>query len=318
MESSLGARHASLPSLEDRTWRDRSLRDLIAAAVLVVAGGCLFVTIDAYERLIPVALHWESAQVDDLVLTLVLAVAAAGWFSLRRWRDSVAQLEALRANANERAFYLQRLEQLSSQLLRAEQHERDRLAEVLHDHIGQTLYGCQLKLKLLAGATRDLDAAALVAQASELTATAMAHARDLSIQLSPPELHDLGLAEALEALMPRLCDRYGIALQFTPGQAWEQVPERYRAPVFHSVNELVLNAAKHGRASRVELRAALDGAGRVRVTVTDDGRGFDSRAGRGTGFGLFSIERRMACMNGAFEIESSAGLGTTAILLVSC
>jgi signal transduction histidine kinase len=295
-------------------WRDRSALDLIIALGVVCAGGLLFVTNDAVERLSPAALRWEAAEVDDVLLTLALAVAAAGWFAFRRWRDSVSQLAALREHARERAFYLGRLEELSSQLLQAEQRERDRLAEVLHDEIGQTLYGCQLKLDLLAGSLREPEAQALLAQAAELSASAMAHARDLSFQLSPPALHDLGLAEAIEALLPRLERRYGLSVRLAAGPAWERIPERFRAPVYHSLSELVLNAVKHARASTVSLSAQLEADGGVRVVVADDGHGFDRQQQHASGFGLFSIERRLACMSGSLEIDSAVGRGTTVTL----
>jgi signal transduction histidine kinase len=138
------------------------------------------------------------------------------------------------------------------------------------------------------------------------------------VQLSPPALHDLGLAEAIETLLARLQQRYGLGMRFDPGPAWESIPRRWYGPVFHSVSELVLNAAKHAGASSVALSAKLSEDGRhVRVIVADDGAGFDARA-RSTGFGLFSIERRMACMNGELEIESTPALGTTAMLRLSC
>lgn len=302
---------------DDSAWRDRSARDLIVAIGIVCAGGLLFVTHDAFEQLSPAALRWEAAEVDDVLLTLVLAVAAAGWFAFRRWRDSVSQLAALREHARERAFYLGQLEELSSQLLQAEQRERDRLAEVLHDEIGQTLYGCQLKLDLLAGSLREPAAQALLAQAAELGAAAMAHARDLSVQLSPPALHDLGLAEALEALLPRLEQRYGLSVRLDAGPAWQRIPQRFRAPVYHSLSELVLNAAKHARASTVALSAQLTADGGVRVVVADDGRGFDRQQERTSGFGLFSIERRLSCMSGSLEIDSAQGRGTTVTLHVA-
>ena len=297
-------------------WRDRAAMDFKVALAVVAAGGLLFVTHDAVERLTPAAVRWEAVEIDDVLLTLCLAVAVACWFAFRRWRDSLRQMAALRAHAAERAFYLRRLEELSAQLLQAEARERDRVAEVIHDEIGQTLYGCQLKLDLLAGAVHEPGARELLAQASELTAGAMAHARDLAAALSPPALQDLGLCEAIETLLPRLARRYGLTLQLTPGPAWQRIPERYRAPVYHSLNELVLNAAKHARASTVELSAELAVDGGVRVKVVDDGCGFERNQAR-EGFGLFSIERRLSCMNASLEIDSAPSQGTTITLCLS-
>lgn len=297
--------------------QNRAGLDLVIAVGVVLGGGALFVTLDAIEWLSPAALRWEWIELDDVLLTLCLGVAVAGWFAFRRWRDSMHQLDELRRAGAERAYYLERLEELSSQLLAAEQRERDRLAEVLHDEIGQTLYACRLKLELLASAGDRDSARDLLAQASELASAAMTQARDLSVQLSPPALHDLGIAEAVETLLARLQQRFGMRMRFDPGPAWEHIPQRWYGAVFHSVSELVLNAAKHAGASCVALSAKLsDDGGDVRVIVADDGAGFDTRA-RGSGFGLFSIERRMACMNGSLEIESAPARGTTAMLRMS-
>jgi signal transduction histidine kinase len=306
---------ASAPRAAQRL--DRAALDLLIAVGIVLAGGSLFVTMDAIEWLSPAALRWERIELDDVLLTLCLGVAVAGWFAFRRWRDSMRQLAELQRAAAERSYYLERLEELSSQLLAAEQRERDRLAEVLHDEIGQTLYACQLKLELLSSAGDRDSARDLLAQASALAEAAMTQARDLSVQLSPPALHDLGIAEAIEALLARLQQRFGMPMRFDPGPAWECIPQRWYGAVFHSVSELVLNAVKHAGASCVALSAKLsEDGGDVRVIVSDDGAGFDTRA-RGSGFGLFSIERRMACMNGSLEIESAPARGTTAMLRMS-
>jgi signal transduction histidine kinase len=297
----------------ERTLRGRSAADLAVAVAVVICGGVLFVSLDVVERLWPAAVRWEAAQLDDLFLTLCLAVAAAGWFSYRRWRESVTQLAALRRSSEERVLYMRKLEELSSQLLHAEETERNRVADVLHDEIGQTLYACQLKLGLLAQAVQDREARELLGEASELVSSTMTCARDLSVQLSPPGLQDLGLVDALLAAFPRLHARYAVHAQLMTGEAWHRVPARFHAPVFQSIQELVLNAAKHGGASTVTLSAEPEAGGGVRIVVADDGRGFDAER-RAQGFGLFSIERRMACMNGALELTSAPGRGTVAAL----
>jgi signal transduction histidine kinase len=299
---------------EPRRYKDRSLSDFAIAFLVVLGGGLLFVSADVVELLTPTLLRWEAAELDDLLLTACLAIVATTWFAIRRWLDSATQLAELRRSAQERAAYLERLEELSTQLLDAEARERDRIADVLHDEVGQTLYACQLKLEVLAAALDDPDALALLDQATALTAAAMTHARDLSMELSPPALHDLGIADAIETLLSRLEQRYALPMRFAPNAAWEHIPREFVGPVFHSVKELVVNAAKHASASTVSLSAELADGHRVRVIVRDDGTGFEVRPSKPRGFGLFSIERRMACMHGRLEIDSIPGKGTTAIL----
>jgi signal transduction histidine kinase len=98
-----------------------------------------------------------------------------------------------------------------------------------------------------------------------------------------------------------------------PGN-WERIPAAWREPVFQSVNELLANAAKHARATEVEVSAATSGDGRLRVCVRDNGCGFEREANTRQGFGLFSIERRMAFLGGHLSVESATGAGTSAVL----
>jgi signal transduction histidine kinase len=103
-------------------------------------------------------------------------------------------------------------------------------------------------------------------------------------------------------------------MQFVPGPAWGEIQRAFYGPVFQSITELAVNAAKHGAASRVVLSAVLDAEANVNVSVADDGRGLGSAGASTRGFGLFSVERRMACIAGALEIQSSPESGTTATL----
>jgi signal transduction histidine kinase len=246
---------------------------------------------------------FEHAEVDDLLLAGVLAFVMAAWFAARRYRESRS--------------YVARLEQLSSELLAAEERERHRIADLVHDDLGQALYAARLKLSVLTRQLPDGELRVLSSELEELTGEALGRARDLSMQLSPPTLSDLGVAEALETLLPALARRYRVAITLAPSPLFAKIPEQARAPVFHSVKELLMNAIKHASASHITISAAEAG-GAIEVRVSDDGRGFDpaERSGQParSGFGLFSIERRMAWLDAELRIESTAGKGTTAAL----
>jgi signal transduction histidine kinase len=285
-----------------------------ALACLVVACGWLgFTSLDVFERVTPALLHFEAVQLDELLLTSFVAVAAATWFALRRWQDSARQLAALRSSERDNARYLQRLEELSAQLVGTEEHERTRLAEALHDGVSQTLYACQLELDALAPLLMDARLRRHAADARSLVGDAMDEARRLTADLSPPILHDLGLAAAIEWLLPRLAARHGLALRFAAGPAWSRVPRRSHAAVFHSVQELLINACKHANARSAVVSAETVSEHEIRIHVRDDGHGFDHARARGEGFGLFSIERRMAHLHGRLDLDSRPA-GTLATL----
>jgi signal transduction histidine kinase len=297
-------------------WSSRAGRDALLASALVVCGGVLFTTLDAVEHLTAAVLRFERVQLDDLMLTSSLAVAAATWFALRRWRESVRQLRALQQSEGEKARYVSKLEELSAALLDAEERERERLSHVLHDEVGQTLYACRLQLERAGERAVDAESRAMLEEARLLASAAMEQTRELTTELSPPILSDLGLREAVEWLLGRMHARYGLRARCLPGGDWERIPQRFHSPVFHSVRELLVNAGKHAGAGMVEVSVASHGPAEVCVRVADDGRGFDPGRAGCKGFGLFSIERRMACMGAELRIESAHGRGTSAALWI--
>lgn len=281
-------------------WRDAAL-----AVACVVTGGLAFIHHDTAEQLTPKLLRWERFQLDDLLLTAALAIAASCWFAMRRWRQA-------RASEREKARYVERLEQLSLQLLETEQQQRARFAELLHDEVGQTLYACRLQLERVQQRVRDPEFGRLIDEAHALAGAAMTSTRELTMQISPAILHDLGLPEAIEWLLQRTEQRFGLRTSFTPSAAWAEIAPALHEPVFHSVSELVANAVKHAHASQLRVTAAYGGDA-IQVSVRDDGTGFTRNESRG--FGLFSIERRMACVGAELQIASSQD-GTSAVLLL--
>lgn len=211
------------------------------------------------------------------------------------------------------------LTRLASELTLAEERERRRLAESLHDHVGQGLALLRHKLQALrdrlmfSGQEEDLN------ELLDLCGRTIHSVRTLTFDLSPPVLYELGLAEALDWLAERHDDRKGARVSFRAHGRGGALPRDLRVLVFSSVRELLLNALKHGRPHRVELLMGSDAEG-VTVEVSDDGAGFDPRAlaarGRPEGFGLFSIRERAAALRGFFEIHSSPGTGARAVLRI--
>lgn len=291
----------------------RAARDAIAAGALVLCGGTLCVLTDTAERLSAHVLRWEFLQLDDLLLTSCLAICASTWFAVRRWHDARRALRAEQASEREKAQYVSQLEALSAQLLQTEQAERARIGELLHDEVGQTLYACRLQLERAQNRTRDPQLTGLISEAYALAGAAMTSTRELTARMSPPELHDLGLGEAVESLLSRTEQRFGVQTRFVADLAWQRIDKSMHEPVFQSVSELVANAVKHARAAVLEV-AAEQRDGAIEVRVSDDGRGFTRSAAPGQGFGLLSIERRMARIGARLMIESRAERGTCAVL----
>jgi signal transduction histidine kinase len=273
-----------------------------------------FATLDAVERIGTLTARFEHAELDDLLLGLALAMVLATWFAARRWHESRMSLQALRASEQLRESYVVRLEQLSGELLLAEERERNRIAALVHDEIGQPLYACRLRLSLLQKAVPDGATRAMCDELDELTREALERARDLTLSLSPPALTELGLRAALETLGATLARRYGVPIAVESSPGFDAVPESARGALFHSIKELVLNAVKHAQPTRIAIGARTS-SDAIELHVDDDGCGFDAApAALRTGFGLFSIERRIACLDGTLAVRSTPGSGTRAVL----
>ncbi len=144
--------------------------------------------------------------------------------------------------------------------------------------------------------------------------------RSLSLDLSPPELYEVGLQVALENLVARFGTTHGIAcrLEAEP-MSWE-LPETHRAVAYRSVQELLANVSRHARASAVTV-TVRQGAGHLEVGVEDDGRGFaatkaGTRPDLGGGFGLFSVREQLRNLGGELTVDSGPGRGTRVILSI--
>jgi signal transduction histidine kinase len=196
--------------------------------------------------------------------------------------------------------------------------ERNRLARELHDSVSQKLFGLVLTAES-AGTLVEADPAEARSELERLRGLAreaQEELRSLVFQLRPPALESEGLGEALRKHVDVLQRVYRreIALELagTPRRA----PELERE-VFRIAQEALQNALRHAEAKELRLRlAAADG--RVELTVSDDGVGFDPTAAavRSRRLGLTSMEERAEALGGTLTIESTPGRGTTVRLEV--
>jgi PAS domain S-box-containing protein len=231
-----------------------------------------------------------------------------------RWRAAVALQERTAALEYRTA----QLSRLASDLTLAEHHAREQLAKMLHDGLQQLLLVAAVNLDQQVKRDAQLGVASdeLVVQARSGLDEAIAAARSLSIELYPPVLQSSGLPAALTWLAEQTRKKYGLDVQISADPAANSARKDIRTLLFESVRELLINAVKHAKADRVAIELTLDPDEALRITVTDQGIGFDpaavvDRAKTGpVGWGLFSIRERLTLLGGRFEIESAPGKGT--------
>ena len=207
------------------------------------------------------------------------------------------------------------LRRLASELSLAEAAERRRIAENLHDHVGQALAMVKQRVyeyrgnAVFSGHDRSLD------EIVTLLDQTITYIRDLTGEISPPILWELGLDDALDWLCDVCAEKHGLNVALTVLGESRQLDDARRVMLFHSTSELLRNVRRHAGVDAADLTLEFE-AGRVSVTVTDHGFGFDpASAGYAVdgGFGLFSIRERMKQLGGELELMSSSA-GTTAVL----
>ncbi len=212
-----------------------------------------------------------------------------------------------------------RLKALASQLTFAEERERRRVALELHDHMVQSLAVMRMQLAAAKKESTGQKVAAILDEVSDSVRQALQDTRNVISDLSAPLTKEIDLSAAIsEWLREQVEERYGLASRFNDDGEPKPLDEDTKAVLFRSVRELLINAVKHAKASRVTVGLQRKGS-TVQIVVEDDGVGLardqlpEKKTGEG-GFGLFSIKERMTDIGGSFEIESSPGQGVRAIL----
>jgi signal transduction histidine kinase len=220
--------------------------------------------------------------------------------------------------------YQDRLKALASQLTLTEEKERRTIAADLHDHVGHSLALARMQLESIPEAKSELEKNILVKDVSSILLTALQDTRNLISELSSPSMHEIGLRAAVaEYLEEQIAKHRGLNTEFVDeiGDAYRKIlADNMRALLFRNVRELLVNVVKHARANKVRVHFT-EVAGGVKISVEDDGVGFDPGAekapkGPTGGFGLFSIQERMADMGGSCAIQSEPGRGCRVTLTV--
>jgi PAS domain S-box-containing protein len=226
-----------------------------------------------------------------------------------------------KAHAELESRVRERTEQLSSltaELSLAEERERRRIATELHDQVGQNLIMSKIRLDSL---SLDLPAGDFEASLDDIKkqiTRALEDIRSLTVQLSPPLLYEVGFEAAVEWLGEEFEEKYGFQVEFQEDGKRKSLDEETGVALYQMVRELLVNVAKHASAKKVGISVEKV-SGRIRISVVDDGKGFDVLNGmqrRKRGFGLFNIRQRIEHMGGKLEVESSIGEGARVTLVL--
>jgi two-component system, NarL family, sensor histidine kinase UhpB len=196
-------------------------------------------------------------------------------------------------------------------VLAAQEAERRRIAQELHDQIGQNLTAVMLELKRVRARVDGGDAEAL-ADAQELARETLEEVRRISYELRPAALDDLGLPSALRALCDGIERRAGIAIELDVADDLPPLDGQLELAVYRIAQEALTNSVRHAQCTtvRVFLRPVGDD---VLLHVADDGIGMD---GSFPGGGLRGMRERAVAVGATFEARSVRGRGVEVSLRI--
>lgn len=197
-------------------------------------------------------------------------------------------------------------------LVNAQETERQRLSRQIHDGPAQALSNFILQTEI-AMRLMDVDSAQAREELNNLKASAMGtfqKVRNFIFELRPMMLDDLGLVPTVRRYVDAFKEQTGLDISVTVTGNERRLEPYVEVMLFRAIQELLGNAARHSQATVVRILLDL-GQERVRVSVDDNGKGFDSDSlHQGNSLGLRLIRERAEMLGGNFEVDSNIGKGT--------
>ena len=201
------------------------------------------------------------------------------------------------------------------QILHAQEQERKRIARELHDETSQVLTSLLISLAMLEESLTSDTGRARIADTRALAHQTLRAVRNLSIDLRPSALDDLGLLPALRWYIKEYQQKCGIEVEFTSSGLKERLSPEMETAIYRIIQESLTNTAKHARAHKVWVTVTED-CDAIHAGIRDDGCGFDAPAVLRTpwqdrGLGLGGMMERASLLNGSVDIASEPESGTT-------
>lgn len=275
------------------------------------------------------SVHWLRSQgrlVYDAggavrLIGMVIDITAGKQLELQLINDRDELEQRVRKRTEALSRRSQQLARLSSEMVLAEQRERDRIARVLHDGLQQVIYAAQLVIGRL-GRHDDAAVRSVAQEVTTLMDEATRQARTLTAEISPAAVHGQDLNAAMRWLAAWSKRTYGLKVDFITSFGG-QVPEAMQVLVYQSVRELLFNVVKHAGVDRARVTCGCVQEGEhplLAVTVQDEGGGLSPAGTSGealpheAGHGLFNVRERVALFGGELQIDSAPGAGTRATI----
>jgi len=257
-----------------------------------------------------------SQQAVELQLTTPSGLAKSMNASVSQYQDpmygqlNIIRMQEVEEQRQEEQHQIAKM--ITHSILSAQEHERKRISRELHDGIGQSLYSILIQTEVMKASleseeTNNTDEPLHALQ--ESIRHTIEDIRDLSVELRPSALDDIGLVAALRNYVRLYGQKFGIQVLFTIEGDSGRLPAAHEIAFYRIVQEALTNAAKYSQTEVVDVRLKLLPTF-AELHIHDYGIGFVITTELRQGVGLYSMEERVNILGGEFDIQSTPGQGT--------
>lgn len=245
--------------------------------------------------------RWLIGGISAIIIIILIAI-----FLIQNVKQK-AKVEKARLIIEER-------EQAFRSVIEGQERERKRIAQELHDGIGQQLSGIKMALQNMSGAiekqekTLDKELTTII----DLVGVSSAEVRHLAHQMLPQVLEEKGLSEALKDLIQSTFQVSKIKFNFEDESKGQMLSEQLKLTIYRSIQELINNTMKHANATEIDLYL-YESNRNLLVAYSDNGKGIANSNFKG-GLGLSGIKHRIENLKGIFTVELEQSRGFSAIL----
>jgi signal transduction histidine kinase len=231
-------------------------------------------------------------------------------YPVKAGKDSVECIAFFTRDISQQFKIRETLKRVTLELVNAQEEERHRISQNLHDDIGQRLTALILQLRSVKEALETGQDQVLEQVNSSLhnVETITKHVRQIFYQLSPPSLNRMILPKVLEAYCSSVEEANDLHIDFSSQAQIPELTEKQATVIYRFVQEGLTNVIKHTRATAAWVNLDYTD-GDLNISLEDNGQGFDLKE-KAEGIGLHGIRERFFSLGGSFEIESGLGKGT--------
>jgi PAS domain S-box-containing protein len=214
---------------------------------------------------------------------------------------------------------------LNQQLIKAQENERNRIAGYLHDHVAQDFSSLKIGLETLFDNQREVSAEtkSKICELSKILQDSIAAVRDLSYDLHPPGMDQLGLVRTVNQYCEDFSEKNNVSVDFyTAGMKDLKLDFDTEINLYRLIQEGLNNIKKHAKAGHVVIRLVASSPNII-LRIEDNGQGFDVERRLASSFkekrlGLSSMEERVRLLQGTLRIKSRPSKGTSLFIEVPC